>query len=160
VGLKNIVHNNFWGLNDYSSQFLRKTKSFNKSRYSRNRQYYRTGVYWCLWLNVIAVVGLYYLFYRFTFRFSYVPYIYLLFILSCINLFFMRSYFFGFLFFLSNLFKGVSASLVFFFFANITIYNVKDLILCLYNMLVLRIRLCPNYFRRLLKKCRHLSAWN
>jgi len=86
-----------------------------------------------------------------------VPYIYLLFILSCINLFFMRSYFFGFLFFLNNLFKGVSASLVFFFFANITIYNVKDLILCLYNMLVLRIRLCPNYFRRLLKKCRHLS---
>jgi hypothetical protein len=30
---------------DYSVYFLRKNKSFNKGRYSRNRQNYRTGVY-------------------------------------------------------------------------------------------------------------------
>ena len=30
---------------DYSIYFLRKNKSFNKGRYSRNRQNYRTGVY-------------------------------------------------------------------------------------------------------------------
>jgi hypothetical protein len=27
--------------------FLRKSKLFNKGRYSRNRQTYRTGAYWC-----------------------------------------------------------------------------------------------------------------
>lgn len=28
--------------------FIRKNKMFNKGRYSRNRQLYRTGVYWCI----------------------------------------------------------------------------------------------------------------
>jgi hypothetical protein len=46
-------------------------KIFNKSRYSRNRQLYRTGVYWCLWVNIIVVYGLYFFFYRFTFNFGY-----------------------------------------------------------------------------------------
>lgn len=35
--------------------FLRKNKSFNKGRYSRNRQVYRTGVYMCFYINVIAL---------------------------------------------------------------------------------------------------------
>ncbi len=56
---------------DYSIYFLRKNKSFNKGRYSRNRQNYRTGVYWCLYINILALFGLYYLFYRFTFNFGY-----------------------------------------------------------------------------------------
>lgn len=55
----------------YCIFFIRKTKSFNKSRYSRNRQLYRTGVYWCLWLNIILVYGLYFFFYRFTFNFGF-----------------------------------------------------------------------------------------
>jgi hypothetical protein len=46
----------------YCIFFIRKTKSFNKSSYSRNRQLYRTGVYWCLWLNIILVYGLYFFF--------------------------------------------------------------------------------------------------
>jgi len=50
---------------------LRKTKSFNKSRYSRNRQYYRTGVFLCLWANIILVLGAYYLFFRLTIKFTY-----------------------------------------------------------------------------------------
>lgn len=54
-----------------TSLFLRKNKIFNKGRYSRNRQLYRTGVYWCLWLNIINVFGLYYYFYRFVFNFGY-----------------------------------------------------------------------------------------
>lgn len=49
--------------------FLRKQKCFNKGRYSRNRQLYRTGVYWCLYINIIALVGLNYLFYKFTINF-------------------------------------------------------------------------------------------
>lgn len=60
---KNIKIDNF---------MLRKTKSFNKSRYSRNRQYYKTGVFLCLWANIIFIVGAYYLFFRLTLKFSYV----------------------------------------------------------------------------------------
>lgn len=55
----------------YTLYFLRKNKSFNKGRYSRNRQNYRTGVYWCLYINIIALFGLYFYFYRFTFNFGY-----------------------------------------------------------------------------------------
>lgn len=51
--------------------FLRKQKCFNKGRYSRNRQLYRTGVYWCLYINIIALVGLNYLFYKFTINFMF-----------------------------------------------------------------------------------------
>lgn len=51
--------------------YLRKNKIFNKSRYSRNRQLYRTGVYWCLWLSIFIGWGLYFIFYRFTINFGY-----------------------------------------------------------------------------------------
>jgi hypothetical protein len=51
--------------------FLRSSKHFNKGRYSRNRQLYRTGVYWCIWLNVVIVYSLYYYFYRVVFSFGY-----------------------------------------------------------------------------------------
>lgn len=59
-------------LKNYSFFYLRKNRIFNKGRYSRNRQLYRTGVYWCLWLNIIMVYGLYFIFYRFTFNFGYI----------------------------------------------------------------------------------------
>ena len=55
----------------YTMYFLRKNRLFNKGRYSRNRQNYRTGVYWCLYINIIALFGLYFFFYRFTFNFGY-----------------------------------------------------------------------------------------
>lgn len=55
----------------YKFNYIRKNRIFNKSRYSRNRQLYRTGVYWCLWLNVLVVYGLFFVFYRFTFNFGY-----------------------------------------------------------------------------------------
>lgn len=65
---KNIELNN---LDNYLIFYIRKNRIFNKGRYSRNRQLYRTGVYWCIWLNIILVYGLYFLFYRFTFNFGY-----------------------------------------------------------------------------------------
>ena len=65
---KHINPNSF---KKYSIQYLRKNRIFNKGRYSRNRQLYRTGVYWCLWLNIIMVYGLYFIFYRFSFNFGY-----------------------------------------------------------------------------------------
>ena len=64
-------HINEKSIKKYSIQYLRKNRIFNKGRYSRNRQLYRTGVYWCLWLNIIMVYGLYFMFYRFTFNFGY-----------------------------------------------------------------------------------------
>lgn len=70
----NTSLNKFINLNNienYFFLFLRKIKYFNKSRYSRNRQTYRTGVYWCLWFNILSVYGLYFIFYRFTFNFSF-----------------------------------------------------------------------------------------
>ncbi len=51
--------------------FLRTAKHFNKGRYSRNRQLYRTGVYWCIWLNVIIVYSLHFYFYRVVYSFGY-----------------------------------------------------------------------------------------
>lgn len=51
--------------------FLRKIKIFNKNRYSRNRQLYRTGVYMCLYINVIFVYFYFFSFYRFAFVFGY-----------------------------------------------------------------------------------------
>lgn len=68
----------------YTFFYLRKNRIFNKSRYSRNRQLYRTGVYWCLWLNVVVVYGLYFIFYRFTFNFGYIWWGLLIFVYSFI----------------------------------------------------------------------------
>jgi len=66
----------------YNILYLRKNKVFNKGRYSRNRQYYRTGVYWCLYVNIIAVIGIYFWFYRFTMNFGYLWWLLFLFIFS------------------------------------------------------------------------------
>lgn len=69
--------------------FIRKQKFFNKGRYSRNRQLYRTGVYWCIYVNIIAVLGLNFLFYKFSVNFlQYWWFFYV------ILLFFVFSYFF------------------------------------------------------------------
>ena len=62
---------NSYYLNSLDVLYLRKNKVFNKGRYSRNRQFYRTGVYWCLYINIIAIVGLYFWFYRFVMNFGY-----------------------------------------------------------------------------------------
>jgi hypothetical protein len=45
---------------NYFINFLRRTKIFNKGRYSRNRQTCRSVVYWCLYLSIILFIGLYY----------------------------------------------------------------------------------------------------
>lgn len=70
--------------------FLRKTKCFNKGRYSRNRQNYRTGFYWCLYVNIIALVGLNFFFYKFIIKFTMLWYLF---------------FFFLFIFFFSKFFK-------------------------------------------------------
>lgn len=57
--------------NEVNLQFLRKNKVYNKGRYSRCRQNYRTGVYICMYLSVVCILGLYYWFFKFSFNFSY-----------------------------------------------------------------------------------------
>ena len=79
-----IKYINYKNLNEYSILYLRKSKNFNKGRYSRNRQYYRTGVYWCLYINIILIIGLYFWFYRLTMNFSYLWWLLFLFIISAI----------------------------------------------------------------------------
>ena len=60
--------------------FLRKNKVYNKGRYSRCRQNYRTGVYLCMYLSVISIFGLYYWFFKFSFQFTHLWWIFIIFI--------------------------------------------------------------------------------
>ena len=76
--------------------FLRKHKLFNKGRYSRNRQTYRTGAYWCFWVNILAVTGFYYWFYRFSMNLGYLWPFFSLFVISFI---FPRALKYNYLFF-------------------------------------------------------------
>jgi len=67
---------------DFEFQFLRKNKVYNKGRYSRCRQNYRTGVYMCMYLSVVSIFGLYYWFYRFSFNFTYLWWVFIAFVAS------------------------------------------------------------------------------
>lgn len=69
-------------VNNVEIQFLRKNKVFNKGRYSRCRQNYRTGVYLCMYLSVVCIFGLYFWFYKFSFNFSYLWWIFIAFVAS------------------------------------------------------------------------------
>lgn len=51
--------------------FLRKTNTFIKSKYSKNRQWSKSIVYFGLWFGVISAFALTYYNYRFLFSFSY-----------------------------------------------------------------------------------------
>lgn len=73
---------NFGELDTFEVFFLRKNRVFNKGRYSRNRQNYRTGVYICFYLSILSIFGLYYTFYKFSFNFSYLWFGFYLFISS------------------------------------------------------------------------------
>jgi hypothetical protein len=67
---------------NFEFQFLRKNKVYNKGRYSRCRQNYRTGVYMCLYLSIVSIFGLYYWFYKFSFNFTYLWWLFIAFISS------------------------------------------------------------------------------
>ena len=67
-------------INSVGFQFLRKNKVFNKGRYSRCRQNYRTGVYICMYLSVVCIFGLYFWFYKFSFNFTYLWWFFIAFV--------------------------------------------------------------------------------
>lgn len=112
-------------LSNYVFFYIRKNRIFNKGRYSRNRQLYRTGVYWCLWLNIMLVYGLYFMFYRFTFNFGYFWWGLLIFAYSTIfsrvlkynffNIFSLKNEFFLFLNWLGFIFINIKNYILFFF---------------------------------------------
>jgi len=62
---RNILEKNL------NCMYIRKNKFFNKGRYSRNRQIYRTGVYICFYVNIIVLYLLWFVFYKFTIKFTY-----------------------------------------------------------------------------------------
>lgn len=71
--------------------FIRKQKFFNKGRYSRNRQLYRTGVYWCIYVNIVAVLGLNFLFYKFTINFTYYWWLFIIALASFVFPYFFKT---------------------------------------------------------------------
>jgi len=92
---KNIIENK---LNCF---YIRKSKFFNKGRYSRNRQIYRTGVYLCFYVNIIAIYLLWFVFYKFTIKFTYLWWLFIIFPASFIipksikyNLIYYKNFFF------------------------------------------------------------------
>lgn len=74
------MYKNVQFFNDFEFMFLRKNKVFNKGRYSRCRQNYRTGVYLCMYLSVVSIFGLYYWFLKFSFSFTYLWWVFISFV--------------------------------------------------------------------------------
>lgn len=50
--------------------FLRKVRSFNKSRYARNRQLARVIFYFGLYINILVIYGSFSMLYGFVFKFN------------------------------------------------------------------------------------------
>lgn len=118
---------------NYNLLFIRNFKVFNKGRYSRNRQYYRTGVYWCLYINIIAVVGMYYWFYRFTMNFGYLWWLFYSFFLSFVasryikyNLFSYNSLKQEFLLLIN--WVGIFLEGLYFYFIKLVLNRILDLV--------------------------------
>lgn len=112
---KDIFDKNYFN----SFFFLRKTKIFNKGRYSRNRQLYKTGVYFCLYINILAIYAIYFLFYRFTFNFGY----FWIFMFFCVFSFFFSR------FFKYNFFSRIKLDLyIYFNWVSIIFYNIYLLV--------------------------------
>jgi hypothetical protein len=131
-----IKYVNYNYINNFIFLYLRKNRIFNKSRYSRNRQLYRTGVYWCLWLNIILVYGLYFLFYRFTFNFGYLWWGVMILVYSTIfsralkynfhNIYYLFNEFLNFMYWLGYIFLDLVLMLENFFYKVVLTTNIKN----------------------------------
>jgi hypothetical protein len=127
--LKYMRLNNF----NYFNYFIRTSKIFNKGRYSRNRQTYRTGVYWCLYINIIIILSLYIYFYRFSFNFNYLWTLLLLLFLIIV---------------LSKLFKF---NILLKFCTTVSFYQIS-LLKFLYKLCVFTYYVAKFYIKRYLRK--------
>lgn len=77
-------------LQRFSIFFTKKNYLYNKGKFSRNRQTYRTGVYLCIWLTVLTVVGLYFYFYLMSMKFTYFYLLFLFFLFLFFYKFFVK----------------------------------------------------------------------
>lgn len=50
--------------------YLRKVRSFNKSRFSRNRQTARVIFYFAIYINILIIFGIFSVIYQITFKLS------------------------------------------------------------------------------------------
>ena len=64
-----FIYNRY--LNIMNILFLRKTRTFVKSKYSRTRQWAKTIVYFGLWYNLFSIFYIFLFCYKFLFVFSY-----------------------------------------------------------------------------------------
>ena len=127
-------------INSYNILFLRKNRVFNKGRYSRNRQNYRTGVYWCLYVNIVATLTIYYFFYRFSLNFGYLWWLFA----AGINCFFFSKFFKYKLYYLSNfinIFKNIFTTYSYFFNLILNLFIKNKMIILFYNNFILENRL-------------------
>lgn len=70
--------------------FVRKSKIFNKNRYSRNRQNVRVTFYFAVYFNILIIYTVYSLVYEITFFFHYIWWIYYLIIFLPIFYFYLQ----------------------------------------------------------------------
>lgn len=77
-------------LKNISIFFTKKNYLYNKGKFSRNRQTYKTGVYLCIWLTVLTVVGLYFYFYLMSMKFTYFYLLFLFFLFLFFYKFFIK----------------------------------------------------------------------
>lgn len=111
----NIINTNFF--TNFIFFFLRKTKCFNKGRYSRNRQNYRTGFYWCIYVNIVALLGLNFLFYKFCINFTAIWFLFFIFL----SVFFFSKIIKYNFFFIKNIINEISF-LKYFFILNWSLF--------------------------------------
>ena len=75
---KNLNFDNLIFKNFFKLKFEEDDK--NKGKLPRNKQNYRTGVFLCIWLTIITVLGLYFYFYFLLIKYSYLFFVFLFFI--------------------------------------------------------------------------------
>jgi hypothetical protein len=134
--------------------YIRKNKIFNKGRYSRNRQLYRTGFYWCLYFNIISVYGLYFLFYRVVFNFGYLWVFIILFFGSFLFSRSLKYNFINYNYIVSELYSFVSWFSVFlknlYENINLNLICLNMFLLNLYKFLNIKFINITNFFKKYL----------
>ena len=76
--------------NNINVMFIKLNKIYNKGKFARNKQIYRTGVIWCLWLTILTICAPFYYFYSFNFIFTYIWFLFFFLLRGLYLLFLVR----------------------------------------------------------------------
>jgi hypothetical protein len=77
--------------NSVNVMFIKLNKIYNKGKFARNKQIYRTGVIWCLWLTILTICAPFYYFYSFNFIFTYIWFLFFFLIARFVFSFFSKN---------------------------------------------------------------------